>query len=287
MNQEEIISIPISAIRISNPRSRNKLIFQGIISNISAVGLKRPVTVCRRVKDCDGTEYDLVCGQGRLEALIALGAKSIPAIITEASREQQLLMSLVENIARRPPSNRDLMREIKALRSRGYKTAEVASKLGLDRAYINGIIRLLDCGEDKLIEAVEARRLPLTVATAIANGTDEETRQALSEAYETGHLRGAKLAVVRRIIAQRLAKKRGTARVRASKRKLSADALVKEYQRHAEKNRAFIKKAATVNQHLTIITSALRRLLSDEHFVTLLRAESLNSMPDCLTHRLK
>jgi ParB family chromosome partitioning protein len=287
MSQEEIISIPVTAIRISNPRSRNRVVFEGIVSNIGAVGLKRPITVCHRAKDSDGTEFDLVCGQGRLEALIALGAKNIPAIITEASREQQLLMSLVENIARRPPSNRDLMHEIKALRGRGYKTAEIALKLGLDRAYIHGITRLLDCGEDKLIEAVEARRLPLTVATAIANGTDEETRSALSEAYESGDLRGAKLAVVRKIIAQRLAKRRGTAKVGLRKRQVSADALVKEYHRHAEKNRAFIKKAATVSQRLVILTSALRRLFSDDHFLTLLRAESLNSMPECLVERLK
>lgn len=284
--KEQIKLIPIAEIRISNPRTRSKIIFQVIVANIGAVGLKRPITVCKREMDADGTQFDLVCGQGRLEALLALGEKQIPAMVIEASREQQLLMSLVENIARRPSSNRDLMREIKALRSRGYKNADIAAKLGLDRTYTHGITRLLNSGEEKLIEDVEARRLPLSVAITIASGTDEETRQALSEAYKNGDLRGAKLAVARRIIAQRLAAKRGTAKTRPRQRKISAAVLVKEYYRHAEKNRAFINKAAVTNERLAILISILRRLLANEHFTTLLRAESLHTVPELLAERL-
>lgn len=286
MIQEQIELIPINEIRVTNPRSRNKQVFQTIVSNIRAVGLKRPITVCRRTPDSDGTQYDLACGQGRLEALIELGEKKIPAIVVEAPPEQQLLMSLIENIARRPPSNRDLLREIKTLRERGHKTTEIARKLGLDRAYILGIVKLLERGEEGLVEAVEAKRLPITIAVTIAGGNDEELRRALTLAYEKGDLRGAKLISARRIIAQRLAKQRGTSKVRQFKRKISADALVRDYQRHAEKNRKFINKAATTSQRVALLIAAIRQLLADEHFVTLLRAESLTSMPECLSARL-
>ena len=41
-------------------------------SNIAELGLKRPITVTRR-DVAEGIRYELVCGQGRLEAYQALG----------------------------------------------------------------------------------------------------------------------------------------------------------------------------------------------------------------------
>ncbi len=53
-------------------------------------------------------------------------------------------MSLVENIARRPPSNRDILREVKSLRERAYSVGDIAKKLGMERSYISGIVHLVD-----------------------------------------------------------------------------------------------------------------------------------------------
>src|SRR2546425_554248 len=93
--------IPVNQINVLNPRSRNKIVFQSIVSNISNLGLKRPITVARRDEMAEGKLYDLVCGQGRLEAFMALGQTVIPAIVIEATKEECFLMSLVENVARR------------------------------------------------------------------------------------------------------------------------------------------------------------------------------------------
>lgn len=60
--------IPINAIAILNPRTRNKRIFQELVTSIAHLGLKKPITVAERP---DESGYDLVCGQGRLEACIA------------------------------------------------------------------------------------------------------------------------------------------------------------------------------------------------------------------------
>ena len=51
-----------------NPRSRDPIKFQLIVASIAAIGLKRPITVSRHPIEPDGTQYDLVCGQGRMEA---------------------------------------------------------------------------------------------------------------------------------------------------------------------------------------------------------------------------
>jgi ParB family chromosome partitioning protein len=286
VNEKNIEWIPIAEIRVVNPRSRNKIKFQLIVSSIEAVGLKRPITVSKRALEPDGTRYDLVCGEGRMEAMIALGQTMIPALVTEASREERYLMSLVENIARRPPSNRDLVREVRSLLQRNYKTSEIARKLGMDRAYVNAVVHLISNGEDSLIAAAEAGRLPISVAVMIAGGDDHEVQQALADAYEQGTLRGDKLSAVKRMITQRIAKQREMGKANLTQRTLTGKALVREYQHKIREQKGLIKKANTTKDQLLLLTSAVRQLLSDEHFVTLLRAENLADLPEQLAERL-
>ncbi len=91
--------IPIDKIHIVNPRARGKAKFKEIVANISKVGLKRPITVS--VRGGGDESYDLVAGQGRLEAYQALGQTEVPALVIDVPREDRYIMSLVENIARR------------------------------------------------------------------------------------------------------------------------------------------------------------------------------------------
>jgi ParB family chromosome partitioning protein len=287
MNDQEIIRIPISEIRVVNPRSRNKVRFEAIVTSIAAVGLKRPITVATRDPARDGTSYDLVCGQGRLEAFIKLGEKSIPAVILAASLEDQYLMSLVENIARRPPSNLGLLHEVRALKDRGYTADEISQKLGLHRTYVFGVVRLIEHGEDSLVAAVEAERLPVTVAIEIAMGTTHSMQRALSEAYERGELRGARLKAARNLVAKRAAKQQETGRVPRLKREVTKDSLVRDYQQQVREQKALIRKAAMTRDRLLLMSSAMKSLLADELFVTLLHNEGLADMPEQLAQRVR
>ena len=287
MNDQEIIRIPISEIRVVNPRSRNKVRFEAIVTSIAAVGLKRPITVARRQPAQDGTSYDLVCGQGRLEAFIKLGEKSIPAVILTASLEDQYLMSLVENIARRPPSNLGLLHEVRALKDRGYTADEISQKLGLHRTYVFGVVRLIEHGEDSLVAAVEAERLPVTVAIEIAMGTTHGMQRALSEAYERGELRGARLKAARNLVAKRAAKQQETGRSPRIKREVTKDSLVRDYQQQVREQKALIRKAVMTRDRLLLMSSAMKSLLNDELFVTLLHNEGLADMPEQLAQRVR
>src|SRR5699024_7627856 len=105
--------VEISKIFILNPRERNELIRKEIQENIENVGLKRPITICYKTEPKNGYKYDLVCGQGRLEAYIANNQKKIPAIIIDASEEEALIMSLVENIARKTYQPYQLLQAVK------------------------------------------------------------------------------------------------------------------------------------------------------------------------------
>lgn len=176
MNDQEIQLIPIEKIRILNPRLRNQKKFQEIVGSIYGQGLKKPITISRRREESDCTDYDLVCGQGRLEAYMALGVKEIPAIVVDVSKEDRLLMSLVENLARKISNQVELMENIRILKERGYTAAEIADKTGLSTDYVYGILHLLEQGEERLIIAVTNRQIPLYVALAA-------TRQASASRY--------------------------------------------------------------------------------------------------------
>jgi ParB family transcriptional regulator, chromosome partitioning protein len=97
---QKIEMIPIAQINVLNPRSRNKRLHREIVDNIKTIGLKRPITVSHQ-PGAGLVRYDLVCGEGRLEAFRMLGENEIPAIVIDATESDCLVMSLVENIARR------------------------------------------------------------------------------------------------------------------------------------------------------------------------------------------
>ena len=67
-------------------------------------------------------------------------------------------MSLVENLARRQHSPLDLMREIGALRERGYSMAQIAAKTDFSDEYISAICYLLDHGEEPPADGRRPRR---------------------------------------------------------------------------------------------------------------------------------
>ena len=285
MNEVPIEYIPVEKVRVINPRSRSKAVWKTIVGSIESVGLKKPITVSRRNEpDEEGRLFDLVCGQGRLEAFIELGEPLIPAIISDASEDDRHLMSLVENIARRPPSNKSIYFEVKRLRERGYSAVAIARKLALDRTYIHGIVRLVECGETKLTEAVEAGRLPVTVAMEIATGSNESVQRALSDGYEAGQIKGSQMRAIRKLMEHR--SDQGTSVPLPTKKALTGPALARLYKQRVLEQQRLVHKADQAEERLLALVSAMRVLLQDEDLLTLLRAEGLLDFPEQLALRM-
>ena len=273
--------IPIEQITILNSRVRDQRKFREIVDSIAKVGLKQPVKVSR-VNGTNGEPaYNLVYGQGRIEAFVALGEKAIPAIVTDLSEEDSLVLSLVENVARRQHRPMELLREIGALKDRGYTDTQIGRKIGYSRHYVNDIRRLLEHGEERLLVAVEQGQLPLGIAIDIATSDDESLQVALAEAYEKGLLRGKQLIRVRRLIDQRrrLGKAPVYGRSGTHPPCPSSAALARSLQNQAERQRLMIKRAEIASSRLRFVVEALQMLLDDEHFVTLLRAEGVQTLP--------
>ena len=67
---------------------------------------------------------------------------------------------------------------------------------------------------------------------------------------------------------------------------MTPSSLVRIYQREVERQRQMVKKAEMTQQRLLFVVGALRELLADENFTTLLRAEGLDSLPKYLAERV-
>ncbi|HVW29254.1 MAG TPA: ParB/RepB/Spo0J family partition protein [Polyangiaceae bacterium] len=277
--------VPIQKIRVINARSRNKAKFREIVENIAKVGLKKPITVSRRDGD-DG--FDLVCGQGRLEAFIACGAAEIPAIVVDIPLEDRLLRSLVENLTRRTPSSVELARDLLVLKERGHTHAAIAELIGVSETYVNQLLRLIENGEERLVAAVERGDIPITAAIEIAATDDTAMQRSLQDAYDSGKLRGRALLKVRRLMDERRARGKEMRSGGAKKGKSpSTHDLVRTLRRETQKQELLVKKSRHCEQQLRFVRSALRDLLKNDHFVTLLRAEKLDALPKYLNEMIQ
>ena len=279
--------ISVEEIHILNPRVRNQVIAEEIRQNIRTVGLKRPITVTPRKDQKNGKKYDLVCGQGRLEAYIATGEQKIPAIIRVVSEEDAHIMSLVENIARRNSNALELLQSIKYLKNQGYEDDVIAEKTNLGRDYIRGIIRLLEQGEEYLVGAVEKGRLPLYHALKIATEDDADVQRALAEAYEAGTLSGKKLVLAQKIISRRKHYGKGLSTPQREKSRVSAEDIIAAYEKGAREKKQLLAQSNYIKQILAYTSAALRQMLNDIHFTNQLKAVGMHDIPQQVANILK
>jgi ParB family transcriptional regulator, chromosome partitioning protein len=282
---QSIEIIPLNSIEIVNPRVRNRRIFKEIVTSVAELGLKRPITVKRR-EGVGEPRYDLICGQGRLEAYQALGQREIPAIVVDATNEDSAIMSLVENCARRQHRAIDLLHDIEGLKNRGYDYEEIARKTGLTAEYVKGVISLLENGEHRLLRAVEAGQVPVSVALLISQAEDTDVQNILQQAYEEKVLRGQRL-----MAAKKLRRLRGkgykTGPRRVDGMPLSSNALLRAYREDVDRKKVLIRKSNSTKSHLVFILEALRKLFTERDFVAVLEAEKLDSLPRTLAARLQ
>ena len=67
----------------------------------------------------------------------------------------------------------------------------------------------------------------------------------------------------------------------------SSEALVRAYRQEADRQKLLVKKHQITQTRLLFVVSALKKLFSDENFLTLLRAEGLDTLPAYLAERIQ
>ena len=102
-------------------------------------------------------------------------------------------------------------------------------------------------------------------------------------------LPGNQVLAIRRIIELRRVLGKGMGhgtRSSKSKKRVTADSLVRAYRKETDRQKLLVKRASVSQSRLLFVVNALRRLFADDHFVTLLRAEGLLTLPRPLAERL-
>ncbi len=288
--EKDVVMVPVKAVVISNPRARDRVKFELIVQNIAAVGLKRPITVTEGKPDAErNPTYDLVCGQGRLEAFIALGQTEIPAFVKRMSKTDGLIASLVENIARRRVRAIDQIRLIQWMQEQGNTLDDIARKTGLAESYLQGILKLLAQGEERVLDAVLHGRLPITLAVSIAGTDDEAGQRILLEAYERKEMRQSTLTTFRKLLEHRKCFGRSYANEhsKCARRRVSVDGLILAYKQETQRQKLMVRKAGVCETRLLSLTAAFKALLADENFATMLRAENLSTLPKFIVERVR
>ena len=295
---ENVSMVPIARIEVLNSRDRNMKVFEEIVESIQLIGLKKPITVAERAGDDGQPKYLLVCGEGRLNAFRILGETHIPALVVDVSDEDAFIMSLAENIARRGYRPLEILADIELLRERGYTADVIIQKTGLSPKYVRDIVFLLEQGEERLIEGVQRGSIPLTTALEIArasandpqntNGEGGESNlgDLLQEAYENGQLKGRQIIEAKRLIEKRQELGPSSPNAAQIKPPTSSYSLVRTYQKEVERQRKMVLKAEHAHQRLLVVVQGLKKLFADENFVTLLRAEGLDTLPKYLAERI-
>ncbi len=275
----KIKEVPISAITIVNPRDRRESAFKEIVGSIKSVGLKRPITVSNHK---GFGKYELVCGEGRIQAFSALMASEIPAILVDATTEECILMSLVENIARRKHTPVELVSDIKRL-SKEYDANEIAAKLGATRSYVKIICYLLEHGEEHVIKSLERHAITPTLALQIARADTPELQAALLKICEQEPRSANEIAKLRQLFERR---RRSLTKFHGKADQITPADLVRAYRLETTRQKIVGRKADLTHMRLLFIVNALRALLKERMFVTLLREEGLERIPIPLLRRL-
>lgn len=138
---------------------------QSLAESIKQYGVLQPLVVTRKeVEKHDGgmmVTYELIAGERRLRASKLAGISQVPAVIRtgEATDKMKLELAIIENLQREDLNPIDRALAFKQLcETFGYKTTEVAKKIGMSREYVANTMRMLNL-PNYIIDAVRSGEL--------------------------------------------------------------------------------------------------------------------------------
>jgi ParB family chromosome partitioning protein len=275
------MEVPISQIKIINPRERDPAKFRENVDSIRRVGLKRPIVLNTRFLKETGF-YELVCGQGRIEACKQLDYEKIPSLLIDVDRPTGLLMSIAENNVRRTPSPLWFANVIKGLHESGMNNHEIGNILGCDPSTVSEYLNLINQGKEALIRAVENNKISISVALEIARTPEAELQELLVNGAEQKMFTLADMPMVRKIINQHIHhvnKPRSNTEKAPRNETYTIDILRNEIRRTLDKQKEFIRKSQRVENRLMLLSEEFRRLNQDPNWIELLMNEGLTDYP--------
>jgi len=170
--------IPLDAIERNPYQTRSQFDeaqLNELAQSIAATGVVQPIVV-RPLPAVDGEpRYQLIAGERRWLASRKAGKETVPAIIRQASDEQTLEMTIVENLQRADLNPIEQARAYHRLSNDfGMTQEQMAIRTGKERASVGNFLRLLRLPEP-VQQKVETGRISFGHArTLLALATDEQ-----------------------------------------------------------------------------------------------------------------
>jgi ParB family transcriptional regulator, chromosome partitioning protein len=194
-----------------------------LAQSIREAGVLQPLIVVR-----EGASYKILIGERRWRAAQRAGLNKIPVLIRNIPKEQQLEVSLVENLQREELNPIEIALAYRRLTDElGYTQEEVANKVGKDRASVANFLRLLklpnaiqdglqdgnlSIGHAKALLALEDSKMQLDFAKKIIHKglSVRETEKIVAKFNRKPVLRKAKSDPDLHAVEEELLKRLGT-----------------------------------------------------------------------------
>jgi len=152
-----LVNISLSRIAKDKNQPRKTIdsrTIKELAGSIKEQGIINPITVRPY-----GKKYIVIAGERRFLAAKEAGLKTVPALVRKVSKNDVMLISLIENLQREDLNSIDRAEGIKALKeSLSLPWTEVAGKLGLSKQRVLDLVGLLNL-PDEIKEDIRSRKL--------------------------------------------------------------------------------------------------------------------------------
>lgn len=165
----------------------NKKELKELADSIEKYGILQPLIAKKIIKETktgEKVEYQLISGERRLRAAKIVGLKEVPVIVREIKKEDELPISLVENIQREDlnPIERALAYK-ELIEKHNLTQKEVGEIVGKSRESIANTLRLLDL-PNKIKESIERGEISEGHARALLGVGEKERMKIFKEIIE-------------------------------------------------------------------------------------------------------
>jgi ParB family transcriptional regulator, chromosome partitioning protein len=143
-----------------------------LISSVRKHGVIQPLIV----KKVENNKYEIVAGERRWRAALAVNLITVPAIIRDLSDETTLAFAIIENIQREDLTPLEEAEALKKLIEQfGLTHQEVAQQVGKSRTVITNLLRMLNL-TDEVKTFIRDGKIEVGHAKILA-GIDDKQRQ--------------------------------------------------------------------------------------------------------------
>ena len=256
--------IPIDKIVVRISRTRDKEQFKEQVRSISELGLYQPIRVNGQHFKKRG-KYELIYGEGRLEAYRQLGETEIPAEIVYVDDEQALLEGLAENLTRAKKEVVDFMRYIFDMHKRGIHIAELARITGKSELTLTRYIDLMKNGEERLICSIEAGLISFSFAMKVIECPESEVQHFLLNEFLNGKITMRDVDSITKLLNERTAKGQSNKNMKMPKLK----AIIKKT---TDDHKLFYEQHKVKRDDAIYLNASLTTLWKDKNFCKMISA---------------